>query len=688
MRLFPLLLMLAFAASAVTYEVGPGKPLARIGDVPWVRIDAGDTVLIHWRPAPYQEKWVIGRTGRAGAPITVRGVPSADGQLPVIDGTNAVTAPGLDFFNQDRGVIKVGGSNVPNDLPRPSYVVIENLVVRGGRAGNAFDRGAYSANAAGIFVERGDNVIVRNCVLHDNGNGLFLGTGRDFLLEGNYIYDNGYGGGDSQHHNVYLQGLGVTVQRNRFGRLKLGSDGGGIKDRSGGLVVRYNWIEGGNRQLDLVEIGTPEVLADPRYRETWVYGNLLFEFADQRDNPQFVIYGGDGGNRAIYRKGTLYFHNNTMVSLRPDFAEWMAMLSPDERVDARNNIFHAPFAAETYVSGYDGVVELRNNWIQTGTRTTARSMIRDLGGNLTGDSPGLADPANLDFRLRAGSPAVGTAGPLAAAAASHAVTLEYVAHLQTKARVRPGQDMGALGLGPPSPAISAVTFRQTLAPNSIFNVYGIDLAERTASWAQSIADGALPVSLDGVRARIAGRDAYLSYVSPAVLTLLTPGGLPEGEAPLEVVTPYGTVSGMARIAAESPVVFTYPAGVRSYPIAFFANEATPVGPIGPPGSGVASRPARPGDVIYFYATGLGATDPAPPEGRVLTEPLPLADLSRIKVTIGGVEAAVRWAGLAFPGVHQINLSIPDGVRTGDQTLVVTAGARASQAGVTLSVQSQ
>src|SRR5690349_19837487 len=79
----------AHAALAATYEVGPGKTYANVGDVPWESLQPGDTVLIYWRPTPYKEKWVICRQGTASAPITVRGVAGTGGELPVIDGNGA-----------------------------------------------------------------------------------------------------------------------------------------------------------------------------------------------------------------------------------------------------------------------------------------------------------------------------------------------------------------------------------------------------------------------------------------------------------------------------------------------------------------------------------------------------------------------------------------------------------------------
>jgi len=72
-------------ADATDYRVGsePGM-LANIGDVPWESLIAGDRVLIHWRDTPYNEKWVLCRSGTPTSPIVVSGVPGPGGQLPVI----------------------------------------------------------------------------------------------------------------------------------------------------------------------------------------------------------------------------------------------------------------------------------------------------------------------------------------------------------------------------------------------------------------------------------------------------------------------------------------------------------------------------------------------------------------------------------------------------------------------------
>lgn len=60
---FLFILIFAIPTCATTYTVSPNSDLKNIGDVPWETLAPGDIVLIHWRPEPYFEKWVICRRG-------------------------------------------------------------------------------------------------------------------------------------------------------------------------------------------------------------------------------------------------------------------------------------------------------------------------------------------------------------------------------------------------------------------------------------------------------------------------------------------------------------------------------------------------------------------------------------------------------------------------------------------------
>jgi hypothetical protein len=249
-------LLFALPAAAQRYEVGPGRAFAAVGDVPWESLAPGDQVLIYWRPEPYCEKWVICRRGTAEQPIHILGVPGPGGELPVIDGRNATTRPALNFWGEERGVIKIGGANRPADT-MPAHVILENLEVRSGRPPFGFDgrqgRTAYAKNAASVFVEKGEAITVRHCILHDSGNGLFVSPqSRNIVVENCRVYDNGIEG-SLYEHNSYTQADGIVFQANDYGPLRENCPGNNLKDRSAGLVVRYNWIDGGNRALDLVD---------------------------------------------------------------------------------------------------------------------------------------------------------------------------------------------------------------------------------------------------------------------------------------------------------------------------------------------------------------------------------------------------------------------------------------------------
>lgn len=406
----------AIDAHAATYHVGPGHDHATPSEVPWESLNAGDTVRIHWRNAPYLDKWVICRQGTLAQPIIVQGVPGPAGELPVIDGNGATTRRALNYWSGPRGVIKIGGANVPSDTT-PAHVVLENLEIRSARPPYSFvdhngNTQNYPNNAAAVYVEKGDFIVIRNCVMRDCGNGLFVAAAaRDVLVEGNHIYDNG--NVDSIYeHNSYTAAAGITFQFNRYGPLRAGCLGNNLKDRSAGTVIRYNWIESGNRQLDLVDAEDSATLrADPRYRTTFVYGNVLIE-PDGAGNSQIVHYGGDSGNVPTYRKGTLYFYHNTVISTRSGNTTLFRLSTQDESADCRNNIlFVSAAGSRLALLAETGILAVTHNWSKPGrVQSHAGSgfvgSIADAATWVTGVDPGFIDVGRENFRLGSQSPCI------------------------------------------------------------------------------------------------------------------------------------------------------------------------------------------------------------------------------------------------------------------------------------------
>ena len=92
----------------------------------------------------------------------------------------------------------------------------------------------------------------------------------------------------------------------------------------------------------------------------------------------------------------------------------------------------------------------------------------------------------------------------------------------------------------------------------------------------------------------------------------------------------------------------------------------------------ASSPARSGDVIAFFAAGLGQTAPVVPTGTPSPASPPAQVVSTVAVTIGGVAAQVKAAVLAAGqvGVYELDVAIPAGLTDGAQPVLLTVAGSA------------
>jgi hypothetical protein len=196
-------------------------------------------------------------------------------------------------------------------------------------------------------------------------------------------------------------------------------------------VIRFNWIESGNRQLDLVDAeGNPQILADPAYLQTFVYGNILIE-PDGAGNSQIAHFGGDSGETANYR-GTLYFWNNTIVSTRTENTTLLRLSSNSQTAEVRNNVIYVTAAGNRLaLSNSAGTLRYGWNLFKPGfvaSHSTLSGVVTDLGGNVTATSPGFMDEANQDFHLLETSPARDAAGTLPDELVGYPLDREYLKH--------------------------------------------------------------------------------------------------------------------------------------------------------------------------------------------------------------------------------------------------------------------
>jgi uncharacterized protein (TIGR03437 family) len=92
----------------------------------------------------------------------------------------------------------------------------------------------------------------------------------------------------------------------------------------------------------------------------------------------------------------------------------------------------------------------------------------------------------------------------------------------------------------------------------------------------------------------------------------------------------------------------------------------------------ADNPATAYDALVIYCTGLGDVNPR----QIAGQQVPFSPLSQtldtVKVTIGGIDAPVFFAGVTpgFTGLYQVNAYVPTGVTPGNNVpLVITEAGR-------------
>ncbi|MBL8291438.1 MAG: hypothetical protein JNN08_06360 [Bryobacterales bacterium] len=242
---------------------------------------------------------------------------------------------------------------------------------------------------------------------------------------------------------------------------------------------------------------------------------------------------------------------------------------------------------------------------------------------------------------------------------------------------------------PPATAIRAIlnTFSAgaVISGFSLATIFGENFIAEPLTWDSALAEGRLPFELGGVRVTVNNRAAAISYVGPGQINIVVPLDLTSGPVPVEVTGPNGRGNATAFMADVSPALLTRKIGEHTSPYAQFAGESVQVAP---PGviPDTETRPAREGDFVDFIATGLGLTDPVPPEGVTFESPFPLADLSRLAVTIGDKPAPVEAALMVSPGTYLVRIRIPEAPGSGEQPIRLEVRGVAAQPNLTLSLE--
>lgn len=466
--------------SHATYHVGPGQTFPDLQDVPWLSLEAGDVVNIHYRDTPYPGRIVLRALGAPGAPVVIHGVSNPQCLRPTITGEeaplvrDASKARILNGATAGLGTVFISSPYGAPATQRPRYITLQGLKITGARSSNRYindtqERVPFTKGAAGVYAAVVDHLLVENCEITGNDNGIFVNTredqeamtSRQITLRNNQIHLNGVSGSFFEH-NLYIQAAGVLYEGNYIGQLIAGATGSSLKDRSSGTVIRYNHIVAAARAIDLVETdgGSQTVAKEPNYHQAWVYGNLIVSDMNNpgRSSSLLIHWGGDL-NEDTYRKGTLYFYNNTVVLVgnKDEAGVFYVFDMPtdQQRVDVRQNIFWRVGNAPLALGYKHGRIELQApNWISQGWLPGQRSgsvVVKTLAPPVEGDAPGLnpqLSPQATSAVVRRGAPTVLTGMPSGPSDAGQPPRFEYAPIGQMTARPSHGQtmDLGAFEL--------------------------------------------------------------------------------------------------------------------------------------------------------------------------------------------------------------------------------------------------
>ncbi len=358
-------------ALAAEYHVGPGQQYATLNDL-LASVTLGDNDIAWIHPGTY-------------GPVTI----SSGG------GSSQETAAQVRAWD-------------PNDKPVFDAGGADNLI----HLEPGFDKwwifdGLEIANAAyrGIF-HVGGGLIVRNCYIHDCGNGIQSGMYNTQDDEPGYLIveytEFGNNGSNNRRHSIYAQEYWIKFRYNWIHDPQAGLC---YKDRSRDSVVEFNLIEQGPNGPYAVEFCGFDDDTMPDVGQTaTMTGNVVTK---NGGTNHWLFIGnerGEGGISGGNNYGWLYLYNNTFYT--EDHTGPMIGTDDGSIIEAHNNIFHSTTCdriidAVDYASGPGTVNTSYNNWVKTGI-----SVPGGFTDTVFGSDPGVVNAAASggDWHLTSSSP--------------------------------------------------------------------------------------------------------------------------------------------------------------------------------------------------------------------------------------------------------------------------------------------
>jgi len=208
-----------------------------------------------------------------------------------------------------------------------------------------------------------------------------------------------------------------------------------------------------------------------------------------------------------------------------------------------------------------------------------------------------------------------------------------------------------------------------ISPGSLASLYGTNLSN-----AKLLAGAPLPFLLGGTSITVDNVAAPLFYVSPLQVNFQVPllSIVKPTQVPLRITQGESFTTLTVTLQPYAPALFTTNGQGSGQAAAMISNTSSLAAPIGAfPGS----RPAKKGEFVSLFCTGLGAVTNASTTAATPT------------LTLGGASVPVSFSGLApgFVGLYQVNFQIPATASSGSSVVVVLTigGSRSNTATIAI-----
>ena len=247
-----------------------------------------------------------------------------------------------------------------------------------------------------------------------------------------------------------------------------------------------------------------------------------------------------------------------------------------------------------------------------------------------------------------------------------------------------GTTLGPPVIGPNTVVSLASLVNGSVAPGDTVAIFGVNLGSTDGIRAD--ATKPLPTSLGSTSVTFDGVQVPMFYASDRFVVVQAPFGLTVGTMTQIVVTAStgSTLAVPLTVVDAKPAVITYETNGHGQAKALNSDGSLN----GSPAEDASRKPAKAGDFISIYATGLGIVSPALTAGTPPPTDTLSTTVNTVTANIGGEPATVLWAGAAptQTGAYQLNVVIPPGTPSGVARLVLTSAGNSSQPEVRIQIQ--